>query len=663
MFNKEIFNEALDYFKKDFDDNWKKNKEKLQAIKNFQDKWDINADDFASMLYSALIKARSIIEPYSGFSFSALIKMTKDYSEDIRNCFKDLYDENKEDYATRIDTFINNISTIWDRYGDTEHNHYQNYNAISVYMWLRYPDKYYIYKYEASRNASIKLETNYSFTKGKSKENIANLTKFCDEICNALNEDDELKQMVKQRIDDSCYDDPKLKALTITFIYFVNDFISKLKPYDKDGWFGTDFNPEINKEDWIKLLKNPDVFNDDALKIMRQFMEQGGVTSCKKLSEIYGGSYNKYNMQISYLAKRVITVQKCHYPVGNIENAKYWPVMFIGKRDNKNGYQYKLRDELKEALEELNMVSSNIDELINNSNHIKYTKDDFLKDVFMSSEQYDTLVDLLKYRKNIILQGAPGVGKTFTAKRLAYAMMGEKDDSRIEFIQFHQNYSYEDFIMGYKPSNNSFELKKGVFYRFAKKASEQKDKEFFFIIDEINRGNMSKIFGELLMLIEKDYRNQPLTLAYNEEPFSVPDNLYIIGMMNTADRSLALIDYALRRRFAFYDMMPGFDSIGFKNYQNKLNNELFNSLIEEIKNLNKAILNDKSLGKGFLIGHSYFANIRSDDLNVNLLQNIVNYDILKTLEEYWFDDEGTFEKWKNRLQSLFSNDLVGVNND
>ena len=662
MFNNELFQEALDYFKKDFDDNWKKNKEKLQAIKNFQDKWDINADDFASMLYSALIKARSIIEPYSGFSFSALIKMTKDYSEDIRNCFKDLYDESKEDYATRIDTFINNISTIWDRYGDTEHNHYQNYNAISVYMWLKYPDKYYIYKYEASRNASIKLETNYSFTKGKSKENIANLTKFCDEICNALNEDDELKQMVKQRIDDSCYDDPKLKALTITFIYFVNDYISKLKPYDKDGWFGKDFNPNISKEDWIKLLKNPDVFNEDALKIMRQFMEQGGVTSCKKLSEIYGGSYNKYNMQISYLAKRVITVQRCHYPVGNIENAKYWPVMFIGKRDNKNGYQYKLRDELKEALEELNVVN-NIDEHINNSNHIKYTKDDFLKDVFMSNEQYDTLVNLLKYRKNIILQGAPGVGKTFTAKRLAYSMMGEKDDSRIEFIQFHQNYSYEDFIMGYKPSNNGFELKEGVFYRFAKKASEQKEKEFFFIIDEINRGNMSKIFGELLMLIEKDYRNKPLTLAYNEEPFFVPDNLYIIGMMNTADRSLALIDYALRRRFAFYDMMPGFDSIGFKNYQNKLNNGLFNSLIEEIKNLNKAILNDKSLGKGFLIGHSYFANIRPDDLNVNLLQNIVNYDILKTLEEYWFDDEATFEKWKNRLQSLFSNDLVGVNND
>ena len=235
MFNNELFQEAVDYFKKDFEANWQKNKEKLQAVKNFQDKWDINANDFASMLYSALIKARSIIEPYSGFSFSALIKMAKDYSEDVRNCFKDLYDESKEDYATRIDTFINNISTIWDRYGDTEHNHYQNYNSISVYMWLQYPDKYYIYKYEASRNASIKLETNHSFTKGKSKENIANLTKFCDEICNALNEDDELKQMVKQRIDDSCYDDPKLKALTITFIYFINDYISKLKPYDKDG--------------------------------------------------------------------------------------------------------------------------------------------------------------------------------------------------------------------------------------------------------------------------------------------------------------------------------------------------------------------------------------------------------------------------------------------
>ena len=280
-----------------------------------------------------------------------------------------------------------------------------------------------------------------------------------------------------------------------------------------------------------------------------------------------------------------------------------------------------------------------------------YTKSDFLDEVYMTEKRYENLVAVLRNKKNIILQGAPGVGKTFAARRLAWSMMGEKDDSRIEFVQFHQNYSYEDFMMGYKPVDDGFELKYGIFYRFCQKAANQPDKEFFFIIDEINRGNMSKIFGELLMLIEKDYRGTKATLAYNGLSFSVPKNLYIIGMMNTADRSLAMIDYALRRRFSFFEVEPGFDSEGFIHYQNGLNNETLNELINKVKDLNREISLDKSLGKGFCIGHSYFCG--RDVCTEEWLHSIVDYDILPMLSEYWFDDANKLQRWENILQGVF----------
>lgn len=294
------------------------------------------------------------------------------------------------------------------------------------------------------------------------------------------------------------------------------------------------------------------------------------------------------------------------------------------------------------------------------SNNVQYTKTDFLNEVYITEQQYDTLTALLQHKKNVILQGAPGVGKTFTAKRLAYAIMGEKDDSRIEFVQFHQSYSYEDFIMGYRPTEDgSFKLKDGVFYRFCEKARNDTDIDYYFIIDEINRGNLSKIFGEMLMLIEADKRGDKLKLTYqkeDDESFSVPDNLYIIGMMNTADRSLAMIDYALRRRFSFFEMSPGFDSDGFNAYSLALNNELFNALIAQIKLLNNEIENDNALGKGFCIGHSYFCNLTDWTCTDERLREIVEYDIIPMLSEYWFDDRDKADKWSENLRGLFNDD-------
>lgn len=286
---------------------------------------------------------------------------------------------------------------------------------------------------------------------------------------------------------------------------------------------------------------------------------------------------------------------------------------------------------------------------------LKYTRQDFLEEVFLDENEYNTIHQLLEEKQNIILQGAPGVGKTFAAKRLAYSIMGVKDESRIEFIQFHQNYSYEDFVMGYKPDGEGFTLKDGLLAEFCKKA-ETDSRPYFLIIDEINRGNISKIFGELLMAIEKDYRGVNIKMPYSGETFNVPENLYIIGMMNTADRSLALIDYALRRRFSFYEMKPGFLTDGFVEYQKSLDNRMFDNVIERIEQLNIEIKQDPTLGSGFQIGHSYFTNQTKDSYTDSWLKRVIHYEIIPMLNEYWFDDEEKVSEWQNMLLGVFKDE-------
>ena len=296
--------------------------------------------------------------------------------------------------------------------------------------------------------------------------------------------------------------------------------------------------------------------------------------------------------------------------------------------------------------------------------HEPYSKADFLKEVFLTEPEYDKLRSLVLRKKNIILQGAPGVGKTFSAKRLAYSIIGEQNDDRICMVQFHQNYSYEDFIMGYRPNDNGgFELQGGVFFNFCERCKEHPGEDYFFIIDEINRGNLSKIFGELLMLIETDKRGKEhqLKLVYGGKPFYIPDNLHIIGMMNTADRSLAMIDYALRRRFSFYTMQPAFenaDQNGFSDYMAEIQCELYHSVIAKIRELNDTIRKDSTLGKGFEIGHSYFAPENKSDIDDEWVRGVVEYEIIPLIEEYWFDDDKKVDEWTKALYQV-----IGDQND
>lgn len=657
MFNEHKLDSIITEYKKQFiQSQWLKEKFKWEAVKCFQDNWDISTDNFSEMLINSLAKTGNLLSSKNNFPKDTIINLSKLYPNEVCKMFIELFDENKNIYK-RISTFKENSEALFKKPQKIGNSHYQTENAITTYLWLRYPDKYYIYKFSEVVAVSNELESNYIFKRGEFANNIENFFNFYDEICSKLQSDTELKSMLNSVITDTCYSDPKLKTLTLDVGFFISRYYSNENDSDilANEWEPTDYSPKLSIEDWENLLNDPDIFDEKSLKVMKCIKDCGGTASCTQLSRVYGDTINFYNTTSSNLAKRIVEKTGCPKPA-SIKNNKWWPVLYLGKSAEKNeegSFIWKLRDELSEALNKVDLSyidkKNSIDFSLNQKK--KYTKENFLKDVYISEEKYDKLVTVLKRKKNIILQGAPGVGKTFLAKRLAYSIMGEKDDERINFIQFHQNYSYEDFVMGYRPIEEGFELKYGIFYNFCQKATKNPDKDYFFIIDEINRGNLSKIFGELLMLIEADYRDEKAILAYTGSDFSVPKNLHIIGMMNIADRSLAMIDYALRRRFSFFDIEPAFDSEGFSNYKKEFSNNTFDELIKTIKELNKEITKDNSLGKGFCIGHSYFCN--AEECTEAWMKDIVEFDILPMLSEYWFDDEVKLNQWKNILNGVF----------
>ena len=305
--------------------------------------------------------------------------------------------------------------------------------------------------------------------------------------------------------------------------------------------------------------------------------------------------------------------------------------------------------------------SSSVDERLGNNDLDEadehYTSTDFLDEVFLSPEDLEQMLGLLRRKKNLILQGAPGTGKTFAAKRLAYALMGQTDDSRVEVVQFHQSTAYEDVVVGLRPTaEGGFAAAEGVFARFCRRAAADPGRDYVFIIDEINRANISKAFGELLMLIEAEHRGEALRLPVSGELLSVPKRLHIIGMMNTADRGLALIDYALRRRFAFFEMRPALDHPGFLRHVEAVGSSRLEALVDVVRRLNQRIAEDEALGPGFQIGHSYLClpagnpeNPGGTDADVT---SMVRYELEPLVREYWFDNPTAMDESIHELESI-----------
>ena len=276
-----------------------------------------------------------------------------------------------------------------------------------------------------------------------------------------------------------------------------------------------------------------------------------------------------------------------------------------------------------------------------------YSVENAHQDLFIPRVDFERMLASINFRKNLILQGPPGTGKTFVARRIAWCLIGRIDNEPIEMIQFHQSYAYEDFVEGFRPTREGgFDLQSGVFHRFCERARANPETPHVFIIDEINRGNLSRVFGELLMLIERDKRSEKyaVKLTYSNKRFHVPKNVYILGMMNTADRSLALVDYALRRRFAFETVEPAYGTdYGRSAFSRHLTErgaqpDLARFISDRMGKLNETIRRDRELGPGFQVGHSYFVpDDEGPAPTEEWYRHVIDTQIAPLLCEYWFD--------------------------
>lgn len=808
----------IEEYLNDFPTYFPREEYKWKAVQCFQDNWDMEAEDFPTMLDKSLSKTQNLLAAMSHYPRKMIHKFSVLYTQDVKELFRVLFDEST-DLLERVRFFANEAERLCKSW-KPDKNHYQNLNVISTYLWLRFPDKYYIYKPSVAKKLFAHFDLEFN-SKKEGEGILTTVYSVYDQISEALRASETCTELTSGKFTSGVYSDPARNTMAIDLGYYLyrykdlqevgnkpkedikywlcavgengskwdecysegtvrlgwdpvgelnqfqsrEEIVSRLQDvYNRNESFTNDslalweFVHEMNIGDIIyakkgrstiigKGIVESEYYYDDnlhtykhirkvrwthkgewvcsspfAMKTLTEFTKYDGFIreiesliagqpaedkktdttgnrhwwlnanpKVWKMSEwkvgeeqdytLYNPDGNKRRVFQNFLDASEGDIVICYEttPVKKVttiaqvsranDGEKIWfkkietlsePVDYsviklnpaLERMEflvNPNGSFFSLTEQEFQAI--MGIIRENNECESDTVDYTPYSRKDFLNEVYMDSDTYDELAELLKMKKNIILQGAPGVGKTFCAERLAFSLMGKKDERRIKTIQFHQNYSYEDFIMGYKPAGESFELRKGVFYKFCIDAMNNPKEDYFFIIDEINRGNLSKIFGELLMMIEKDYRGKEITLAYSDQSFHVPENLYIIGMMNTADRSLALIDYALRRRFSFFDMKPGFDSDGFKDHVSKSDNKALSKVIELIREINGEIREDDSLGYGFEIGHSYFC-CKREDVSDSWVRRVVKYDIIPTLREYWFDNEKKANDWIDKLTKV-----------
>ena len=787
MIDYEKLKVALEEYKSIFLQRWPGKEDfKLTAIKCFQDNWDIDAPDFSTMFEAATEKHEGLLQSRMYFPRGMMILFAKADAEAVRTMFRDLYNESLP-LQDRVNGFIEEADRLRIKYRENENvwnSHYQNLNAVTTYLWLRYPDKYYIYKPMVCKVVAETLESSFIPKIGAKAEVLDDFVNLYDEITKYIVDDAELMEMYQSSLTSDCYSDSSYHTLTMDFgVYLYQKSKDVVITSSDDDWFPKDYDPSFLKEDWIRMLNNPDIFNISNLEIMKRFKDIGGQATCLQLANKYGKTPGFYNISSSSLGKRIALKTGCPVLEEDNENSKWWPILYLGrnaKKEEDGQWVWKLRDELSEALDMIDL--SNIKLYDFDGDNMGYKLEE-TKKVIKSN--------------NVIFHGAPGTGKTYLAKQIAADIIsgGETTDfeeltdaqkEQFGFVQFHPSYDYTDFVEGLRPVPNAdgslgFELKDGTFKEFvnnarknleeSQKSQEDIDKEhaideainaffddldedktfftkkgsefnitgfnnkhiyihihkdianehltlsieniknllksgktfinirditehfnknfqtqnysyefviyeellklldkvdkrvereelknYVFLIDEINRGEISKIFGELFFSVDPGYRGVKgsiLTQYSNlhddpEERFYIPENVYIIGTMNDIDRSVDTFDFAMRRRFRFIKLHA--------NEQIQMLDSLDASVRDEVvarmTSLNNAIAETPELNEDYQIGAAYFLKLAELDYDFDALWD--NY-LLPLVSEYvrgMYDEEEIIDRFKSAYDNI-----------
>ena len=759
-------NELLEFYEKSFSEHWEDEKYKWEAVKRFRENWDIKAPNFKEMFNKATTdstgKVWNLLVSVNHYPQGMILNFAEKEPEATRKMFKVLYDETK-DLDERVDYFKSESDRIRAKY-DAELKsadptskgwgmHFQDDNSISTYLWLRYPDKYYIYKYTEYKTVAEELNFPLKFTKGH-KENLKKGFKMYEKLTEVLKENDAIKNLFQSSLTPECYNDPELHTLTLDFGFQVSRYLKK--------YWAVGFS-------WESSGDQTDRFFRDGI------WEEGFLS--------HGDT--RYKSLVNKISIGDILVLKSSATKGEGHSISFTKVKAIGEvmervNDSTFSVDWKTSEELPKDFDGISYRKTI--EKVRDDDLLKYVKT-FLGITINGEKKMNNPfieeTELLEEKKNVILQGAPGTGKTYTTAGLALSIIGEADvdynkhdevmekyqsyidNGQIGFITFHQSMDYEDFVEGLKPEDVDgevrYRLEKGIFRLISERAkknyedshktegelqkegkinemmnvflteafetqkqfktangniftigkydgdnlyvsipsnekvkelkvpleeieelltndvqlnlvqdvrdyfkrkwrtqydsyvfklaleiknsssgiTEQKaekvvQKNYVLIIDEINRGNVSKIFGELISLLEADKRldaEHPITvmLPYSKDKFSVPQNLYIIGTMNTTDRSVGNIDYAVRRRFSFITLKSRSDIVESKSIP--IASELFDAVRNYIQQ-NRIEMDIEDL----MVGHSYF--IAKDEKQ---LERKWKYDILPLLSEYYKD--------------------------